>query len=485
MDAKLNRRQFLRAMAVVGGSTLIVACGVQATSQPTAEPTAPASAATEAPAATVAPTVVMEPTKTSVIDVTYWGSFSGGLGEAEKAMVDSFNASQSNVKVNYQFQGNYEETAQKLTAAIQAKQTPEISLLSDVWWFKFYVAGALQPVKDLMAAAKIDTTDYVDSLINEGTRKGDIHWTPFARSTPLFYYNKDMFAAAGLPDRGPKTWAEFAEWAPKLMKLPIMAQPTPDAAATTPVPTVAPDTKLMAFAHPNSASYVAWLFQGVIWQHSGHYSDADFTIRIQEENGVRAGKFYQDSVRKDKWAYNAKDIGADFLNGLTATTMASTGGLKGFEKNAKFNVGTAFLPEVDQFGCCTGGAGLSIMAGLPAEKQQAAMKYIAYATSPEGTTTWSQATGYMPVRKSAVESEAMKQYFAASPNAKTAVDQLAKTQPQDSARVFIPGGDQIIGKGLERIMLGGEDVASVWGDIKMTLEETGAPIKEAMKAIEG
>ena len=113
------------------------------------------------------------------------------------------------------------------------------------------------------------------------------------------------------------------------------------------------------------------------------------------------------------------------------------------------------------------------------------MQYIAYATSPEGTTTWSQATGYMPVRKSAVESEVMKKYFEASPNAKTAVDQLAKTQPQDSARVFIPGGDQIIGKGLERIMIGAEDVATVWADVKMTLEETGAPIKEAMKAIEG
>lgn len=484
MDAKLNRRQFLRAMALVGGSTLIAACGAQATSQP-AEPTAAAPVATEAPAATVAPAMVMEPTQTSVIDVTYWGSFSGGLGESEKAMVDSFNASQSNVKVNYQFQGNYEETAQKLTAALQAKQTPEISLLSDVWWFKFYIAGALQPVKDLMAAAQIDPNDYVDSLINEGTRKGDIYWTPFARSTPLFYYNKDMFAAVGLPDRGPTTWAEFSgEWAPKLMQLPIAAQPTPDAAATTPVPTVSPDAKVMAFAHPNGASYVAWLFQGVTWQHGGKYSDPDFTIRLQEENGVRAGKFYQDSVLKDKWAYNAKDIGADFINGLTATTMASTGGLKGFEKNAKFKVGTAFLPEVDQFGCCTGGAGLSIMAGLPAEKQQAAMQFIAYATSPEGTTTWSQATGYMPVRKSAMESDAMKQYFAASPNAKTAVDQLAKTLPQDSARVFIPGGDQIIGKGLERLMIGGEDVATVFADVKLTLEETGAPIKDAMNAFE-
>ena len=39
------------------------------------------------------------------------------------------------------------------------------------------------------------------------------HWAvPYARSTPLFYYNKDLWAAAGLPDRGPETWAELEEW---------------------------------------------------------------------------------------------------------------------------------------------------------------------------------------------------------------------------------------------------------------------------------
>jgi hypothetical protein len=43
----------------------------------------------------------------------------------------------------------------------------------------------------------------------------------------------------------------------------------------------------------------------------------------------------------------------------------------------------------------------------------------------------------------------------------------------------------IIGKGLERIMIGGEDVATVWGDVKLTLEETGAPVVAALKAVEG
>jgi sn-glycerol 3-phosphate transport system substrate-binding protein len=311
MDQLKSRRQFLRSMAFAGGAALVAACGAAAVAEPTAAPVDPTAAPVEP---TSAPAVVA--TVASTVDITYWGSFSGALGEAEKTMVDTFNASQSDVKVTLEFQGNYEETAQKLTAAIQAKKTPDVSLMSDVWWFKFYLAGALQPLKDLMAAQQVDASDYADSLINEGTRKGDIHWVPFARSTPLFYYNKDIFAEVGLPDRGPETWAEFAEWAPKLVKMDgsTMAR--------------------AAFAHPNSASYVAWLFQGVIWQHSGRYSDPDFTIRIQEENGVRAGKFYQDSVLTGKWASNAKDIGADFLGGLTAATIASTGGLAGFEKNA-------------------------------------------------------------------------------------------------------------------------------------------------------
>jgi sn-glycerol 3-phosphate transport system substrate-binding protein len=60
-----------------------------------------------------------------------------------------------------------------------------------------------------------------------------------------------------------------------------------------------------------------------------------------------------------------------------------------------------------------------------------------------------------------------------------------KPNPKTQLVYFIPGGNQIIGKGLERIMIGAEDVATVWGDIKTTLEETGAPVKEAMKTIEG
>ena len=57
----------------------------------------------------------------------------------------------------------------------------------------------------------------------------------------------------------------------------------------------------------------------------------------------------------------------------------------------------------------------------------------------------------MTVRKSTTNSETMTSYFKEFAYFKTVVDQLELTRPQDSSRVWLPSGDQIIGKGLERV----------------------------------
>ncbi|MGE3268716.1 MAG: ABC transporter substrate-binding protein [Chloroflexota bacterium] len=405
----------------------------------------------------------------SAVNVTYWGSFTATNGDAEQAMVQRFNESQSDVVVEYQFQGSYEDTAQKLTAALQARQAPDVSLLSDVWWFKFYLSKTLLPLDDLMAKYSVDSTDYVDSLINEGVRAGKTVWLPFARSTPIFYYNKQAWADAGLPDRGPETWDEFMTWVPSLVQK--------DASG---------NVSRYAFAHPGAASYIAWLFQGVIWQWGGSYSDPDFTIRIAEDPANQAGEFYRMSTTEG-WASTPANPDPDFRGGVATAMMGSTAGLAGHEANATFPVGTAYLPQGPAgFGCCTGGSGMSVInvPGASAEKQEAGFKFISFATSPEQTAIWSQSTGYMPVRKSAIEGP-MQEFYATRPNFLTTVNQLPYTKPQDAARVFIPNGDQIIGKGLERITIAKEDPAAVWPEIKATLEKESQSVLRQLKAIEG
>ncbi len=450
---RMNRRQLLKNLAIGTGAVALAACA-PATAPAGNTGSAASSGGSAAPAA--------EP-----VTITLWSSYSGKNGEAEAALVQKFNESQGDVVVDYQFQGSYEETAQKVTAALQARTAPDVSLLSDVWWFKFYLNQTLVPLDDLLAAANVDVSDYQDSLIDEGVRQGKHYWIPFARSTPLFYYNKEKWAEVGLPDRGPETWDEFMEWAPELVRME------------------GDEMKVSAFAHPDGASYIAWLFQGVTWQFGGKYSDPDFTMHMTDENTIRAGQFYYDTVHTWKWAVPSKDIATDFINGLTAAAMMSTGSMGGIKANAQFEFGTAFLPKKDYFGCCTGGAGLSILSSTPEEKRGAAMAYIAFASSPEQTVFWAQNTGYMPVRKSALESAEMQAYFAEFPQFKTAVEQLPLTRPQDAARVWVPNGDQIIGKGLERITVQSEDVAAVFSELQDTLTREAEPIVAQLRAIEG
>ncbi|HEY7035818.1 MAG TPA: ABC transporter substrate-binding protein [Thermomicrobiales bacterium] len=448
MDRHVNRRSLLKGVAGTATAAAVATVGKRSS-------------------VFAAPAVIAQ--TGSTVKITYWGSWKGDNGKAEEEVVKRFNDSQQDVQVENQYQGTYAETAQKLTAALAAKQTPDLSAMSDVWWFKFYLNKAIAPLNDLITAAQLDTTDYVDSFYNEGIRDGVNYWLPFARSTPLFYYNVDAFNEAGL-EGPPAKWSDFAAAAPKLVKK--------DGSTVT----------RSAFAYAPNPSDLSWHFQGVCWAFGGHYSDPDFKIRINEPEAVAAGEFERKSIQ-DGWASVSQDLDqgpkSDFYNGLTAATIDSTGSLTTVLANAKFNVGTAFLPAEVTFGCSTGGAGLAILANTSAEKQQAAFKYMAFATSPDITTYWSQATGYMPVRKSAIASQAMQDFFAQHPQYKVAVDQLPKTQPQDSARVFIPNGDATIGKGLADIVINNKDAQSAFDDVAKTLTEEAKPVIDALAALGG
>ena len=449
MKNVITRRRLLKGMGLGVGAAALAACSAPAT-----ELAKPA-----------APTVVSS--LGSTVTIVHWGFSGGNLEKREKELAAKFNDSQKEVKIDLQVQGSYEETANKLTAALSAKQAPDMVLLSDVWWFKFARAKALLGLNELVAAEKgIDPKDFVESLWNEGVRKGSQYWVPFARSTPLFYYNKDMLKAAGF-DKAPTTWQEVEAMAPKLVKKDGDA------------------IKVAAFAHPDdtNSSYIAWLFQCVAWEFGGGYSTPDLSkFNLLDADTIRAAQFVADSVNKGKWAISSKDVTKDFTSGLTAMVMMSTGGLAGTLADSKFEVGTAFLPTEKTFGCCTGGSGLAIPTTTPKEKAQAAMKYIAYATGNEGGAFWAQNSGYMPVRTSTAITQSYKDFFAKNPQFKTAVDQLPKTRPQDAARNFIPGGDNIIGKGLGRIITGKEDVTKVWKDITAQLEKEAEPVKKDIAA---
>lgn len=448
---RINRRKFIALSGGATGALLLAACGATGNNGGGG-----GNGGAQQPQGAGTPAQAQGRT-----NVVFWSSWGGKNGEALTKMVNDFNESQKDIFVENQFQGSYEETAQKLAAAMAARQVPDLVSLSEVTWNKFYLNKSLQQLDDYFKKVDLDPKDYVDSLIQEGTRQDKVWWVPFARSTPLFYYNRTVFKEAGLPDRGPKTWSELREWGAELLKLGK------------------PDMKVCAFT--TAKNYNAWYFQGNVWQWNGRYSDQQLDILIDQENAVAAGEWVRKFVHDDKMAYMAPDQSLDFVNGLCATTLQSTGGLGNISKTAKFDVGTAMLPEHEKFGCPTGGAGLGIVAAAPNNRKEAAFQFIKFLMKPENVTYWTKQSGYMPVTKSARESQEMQQYFTENPNFKVAVEQLEKTQPQDTARLLVPNGDQTIGTGLERIFVNNEPAAATFKGVAEQLKRDAQEVKDQIK----
>jgi len=80
------------------------------------------------------------------------------------------------------------------------------------------------------------------------------------------------------------------------------------------------------------------------------------------------------------------------------------------------------------------------------------------------------------VRKSLQTGPEISELFRTRPNFKTTVDQLPKTRAQDAARVWIPGGDEIIGKGIARITTNQEAADVVFKDVAAELQREAQPV---------
>ena len=196
----ITRRSLLQTLAGAAGLTLLSACGGAAAGahgrHPPSRPRRQASGsrkpgrcragrcqpASTQPAAAASPAAGAEPSRGGSRPSRRLGDWLAGedrplefvrsrVGKAQQDLVDRFNASQKDVVVENQFQGSYKETGQKLTAALQAKQAPDVSILSDVWWFKFYLNKATIAVDDMLKANNVDKSDYVDAFVNEGSAR--------------------------------------------------------------------------------------------------------------------------------------------------------------------------------------------------------------------------------------------------------------------------------------------------------------------------
>jgi sn-glycerol 3-phosphate transport system substrate-binding protein len=376
--------------------------------------------------------------------VTIWTNHPGSSQAVEEEFLTRWAEVNPDITVEFVTAGsNYDEISQKFQAALTGSDLPDLVLLSDVWWFRYALNGQLAPLQDLLPAAGVDVDNYQPGLYADYQYE-DSQWAvPYCRSTPVFYYNKAHWTAAGLPDRGPETWTEFEEWLPKLAAAGTGAQ--------------AP------YGLGKGTGNATWIFQNMIWGFGGALSD-EWTMTVDSDEVLQASDYLRSYITNGWAAVSSSDQASDFGAGLYSSVIGSTGSLSGILEAANFEVGNAFLPGGDggQF-VPTGGAGFAIPAKRSPEQQLAAATFLKFLAEDDNTAYFSQNTGYMPVTTGAVNSGPMQEVYAQTPLFKTAVDQLANTRTQDYARVFVPGGDQSTVTAWEKVMLAGTASAEAWG----------------------
>ena len=434
LPAGLNRRNFLALLGLTGAGAALAACagtGGGGDGETSDDPNT----------------------------IVWWSNHPASSKDVEEELIRRFEEENPDITVRLVDGGaNYEELGQKFNAALSGTDLPDVIVLSDVWWFNFALNDQLANIDEVASRAGVDTSTFVESLYEDYELDGGHFAMPFARSTPLFYYNKDLWREAGLPDRGPESWEEMTEWGQTLQEQL--------------------EGRERAHGWGNAVDYLSWTFSGPLWTMGGAYSE-DWDLKLTSPETIEAVEWLKSTV-DDGWATVSNDLANEFGTGLLGSVVASTGDLAGIMETADFEVGTAFLPNPNgDGGCPTGGAGLAIPAGISEERQDNAAKFIDFITNTENTSYWSRNVGYMPVRQDATEDPEQAAFLEENPNFRTAVEQLPETRPQDNARVFIPNGDRRIGDALETILLSGAPVEdtleSLENDLRTTFERDIEP----------
>src|SRR5699024_5186923 len=154
-------------------------------------------------------------------DIVFWHSMEGALGDRVKDLVKEFNESQSDYQVKATYKGSYGESMNAGIAAFRGGNAPDILQVFEVGTATMmYAKGAIQPVQEM--SEKIDDPINPDDFLGAvagyySSPEGKLVSMPFNSSTPVFYFNKNLFEKAGLDtENPPKTWEEVAAAGKKL-----------------------------------------------------------------------------------------------------------------------------------------------------------------------------------------------------------------------------------------------------------------------------
>ncbi len=371
--------------------------------------------------------------------ITFWHAMGAQLGKTIDMLVDEFNSQNPNVFVKAEYQGNYGALSQKLVGSLVARKPPTVAQVYGNWAAEYITSNELVPIERFVngpnGLSKLEIDDIWEGLRAGCVFDGTWYTMPFNKSVYVLVYNETALKEAGIA-RPPATWQELLTVAKAL--------------------TVKDGDKVVRYGlglRPNVDYFACFFFSA-----GGSWLDANGKVAVNSPEGVKALQFMADLLNKYKLCYYVPGyLDADFGAGKVAMYLTTSPGLSytGQSVAGKFEWNAAPLPYMDPKFKSTPVAGtdLAIFARASEKEQQAAWEFVKWLIEPRQTARWAMGTSYIPVRKSAMHLEIMKQWFAAHPREEQSLKQLRyiKYDPNISAWTNIRGD---ISEAVEKVYLG-------------------------------
>lgn len=146
------------------------------------------------------------------VRITYWHGFTGPDLPVMEQLIAEFNRTHPDIVVTAEAipWGNL---FQQIEPAVAAGQAPDVAALNEDVITGFILRGAVQEMTpDMLAAAGVEAERFFEPLWETGVVDGKVYGVPIHSVMLVMYYNKALFAAAGLdPEDPPFTREEFLE----------------------------------------------------------------------------------------------------------------------------------------------------------------------------------------------------------------------------------------------------------------------------------
>ena len=116
-------------------------------------------------------------------------------------MVEKFNEeNEYGITVNAQYQGEYDDSLNKLKSAQIGNMGADLVQVYEIGTRFMIESGWITPMQNMVDADNYDLSQIEPNLAAYYTIDDELYSMPFNSSTPIMYYNKDMFEKAGITE---------------------------------------------------------------------------------------------------------------------------------------------------------------------------------------------------------------------------------------------------------------------------------------------